>query len=102
QNRPRWVITSNCVNYIRELKKLRWATYSSEKLAYELNKQEKVHKKDDHAFDSGRYFATLMPDLTPLPVPQDPNKAPETISYQEMLARMEADENIEFVDNERA
>jgi hypothetical protein len=98
KNRPRWVITSNCVNYIRELKKLRWATYSSERTAYDLNRQEKVHKKDDHAFDSGRYFATLMPDLTPL-VDHDSLGVPITISYQDLLARMSADETVEFVDN---
>ena len=44
---------------------LRWATYTSKKLQYENNKQEKIHKKDDHASDSARYFFTFMPDLTP-------------------------------------
>jgi phage terminase large subunit-like protein len=63
--RPMWQITSNCPRFIRELRKLRWATYESTKHAYSLNRQEKVHKKDDHAFDSARYFATIMPDLRP-------------------------------------
>jgi hypothetical protein len=30
------------------------------------NPQEKVHKKNDHAFDSAKYFATFMPDLRAL------------------------------------
>jgi phage terminase large subunit-like protein len=63
--RPRWVVSPNCVNLIRELKKLRWAEYESQKKQYEMNKQELVHKKDDHAFDSKRYLASLMPDLAP-------------------------------------
>jgi phage terminase large subunit-like protein len=63
--RPRWVVSPNCVNLIRELKKLRWAEYESQKKQYEMNKQEVVHKKDDHAFDSKRYLASLMPDLAP-------------------------------------
>jgi hypothetical protein len=45
------------------MKKLRWGSYSSDKMAYDMNKQEVVHKKDDHAFDSARYFATTRPDL---------------------------------------
>lgn len=103
ENRPKWVISENCPNLIRELKKLRWATYSSERHAYDVNKQEAVHKKDDHAFDSSRYFATLMPDLTPgLDELTQDAKLPITISYQEMMARMAADDNVSFVDNEES
>jgi len=65
KNRPKWVVGRNCPNLIREMKKLRWATYSSDKMAYSMNKQEVIHKKDDHAADSVRYFATTRPDLTP-------------------------------------
>lgn len=61
----RWHITESCVNLIREMKLLRWATYSSKKMQYENNKQEKIHKKDDHAPDSARYFFTFLPDLSP-------------------------------------
>lgn len=61
---PRWTITSNCVNLIAELKKLRWASFASKKVQYDNNKREKIHKKDDHAFDSARYFFSCMPDLT--------------------------------------
>ena len=66
-NKPTWMISPNCVNLIRELKKLRWATYDSTKMSYDRNKREEIHKKDDHAADSVRYFFTLMPDLVPLP-----------------------------------
>lgn len=63
--RPRWRITKNCTNLIWEMKRLRWATYSSRKLQMENNKKDAIHKKDDHACDSARYFFTFMPDLTP-------------------------------------
>lgn len=63
--RPRWRITRNCVALIGEMKKLRWQTFSSRKMMYENNKQEKIKKKDDHACDSTRYFFSFMPDLTP-------------------------------------
>lgn len=62
----KWKITENCVALIGEMKKLRWATYNSRKLQYEKNKQETIHKKDDHACDSARYFFSFMPDLTPI------------------------------------
>jgi len=97
--RPKWVILSNCVNLIKELKKLRWATYSSEKLAYDTNKREEIHKKDDHAFDSAKYFATLMPDLSPVPAPAS-DRVPVTLSYQDMMARLSNDDNVTFVDDE--
>lgn len=64
----KWKITENCVNLIGEMKKLRWATYNSKKLQYQKNKQESIHKKDDHACDSARYFFSFMPDLTPIRV----------------------------------
>jgi phage terminase large subunit-like protein len=99
---PTWTVTENCVNLIRELKKLRWATYSSDKQAYAMNKQEEIHKKDDHAADSLRYFMTLMPDLRPNEgrklTPME--KIPTTIPYTELLAKMSADPNVHFIDNE--
>ena len=60
----RWKITENCVNLISEISRYRWATYSSRKIQFDRNKQEKPLKKDDHAVDSTRYFFTLMPDLS--------------------------------------
>lgn len=63
--KPFWVITENCVNLVSELSRLRWRTFSSRKMQFENNKQEKIHKKDDHAADSARYFFSFLPDLTP-------------------------------------
>lgn len=102
--KPTWTITSNCHNLIRELKKLRWATYSSDKHAYEMNKQEEIHKKDDHAADSARYFMTMMPDLRPNYGRQltPDEKTPTTISYMDLLAKMSADPSVVFLDNENA
>lgn len=98
-NRPKWVITSNCVNFIRELRKLRWATYESANKAYEMNKMETVHKKDDHAFDSAKYFATLMPDLTPVAVEVE-RKPVEHLTYVEMMARLRGDDSVAFVEDQ--
>lgn len=99
---PKWVISSNCTNLIRELKKLRWKTYASEKLAYDHNKTEEVHKKDDHAFDSARYFATLMPDLTPADVEPTMAHVPTTISYQDLMAKMSMDPEVQFTEESPA
>lgn len=66
--RCKWYITESCVNLIREMKMLRWQVYASKKQQFENNKHEKIHKKDDHAPDSARYFFTFMPDLSPAPV----------------------------------
>ena len=98
-DRPTWVISRNCPNLIRELKKLRWATYSSDKMAYEMNKQEVVHKKDDHAFDSARYFATTRPDLKPIPEQTDANAPPVTLRYEELLLKMREDPTVEFAED---
>lgn len=95
---PTWTITENCVNLIRELKKLRWASYSSDKQAYAMNKQEEIHKKDDHAADSLRYFMTLMPDLRPAELTKS-DKIPTTIPYMDLLAKMHDDPNVQFVDD---
>lgn len=97
EGRPMWIISSNCVQFIREMKKLRWETYSSDRTAYDLNKRETVHKKDDHCFDAARYFGTIMPDLTPIPTTGKP-LTPITISYQELLAKMSNDPDVQFVD----
>jgi phage terminase large subunit-like protein len=83
-NRPRWVISPNCPNLIRELKRLRWASYESAKRAYDTNKQEEIHKKDDHAFDSIRYLASIMPDLRPDPS-QMLVEGPITLSFDQLM-----------------
>jgi phage terminase large subunit-like protein len=100
-NRPKWVVTSNCVNLIRELSRLHFARYESSKKAYDSNALEEIHKKDDHAFDSARYFATLMPNLAP-GVHQESDKVPTTVSYVEMMARLQQDATVSFVDSEES
>lgn len=90
-NRPKWVISYTCPSLHKELKKLRYASYESQKMAYDKNKQEIVHKKDDHAFDSSRYFFTLMPDLSPEDVfatAQDYRYGSR--SYAEVISEMSA------------
>jgi len=99
KGRPKWVISRNCTNFLREMKKLRWGTYSSDKTAYEMNKQEVVHKKDDHAFDSARYFATTRPDLTPINI-EVPKTPPTTLRYEELLLRMQNDPEVTFVEDQ--
>lgn len=95
--KPFWVFNPTCPWIIRELKKLRWASYTSDSLNYANNKQETVHKKDDHAFDSARYFATMQPDLTPVVDRPSGTFADRAISYDEMLARIAADPNEQWV-----
>lgn len=64
----KWVITNNCVNLIKELQRVRWKVYENAKKRHENNLREEIHKKDDHAPDSARYFFSLMPDLYIPPV----------------------------------
>lgn len=63
-HKPKWFITENCVNLIKEIQRLRWKKYASKKMQAENNKSEQIQKKDDHACDSARYFFTFMPELT--------------------------------------
>lgn len=70
--RPMWYITEDCVNFIKELRGLQWDKYESRKLGFKNNRKETVQKKNDHAFDSAKYFATFMPDLAPQKVPEAP------------------------------
>lgn len=90
-NKPRWYVTEDCVNLIRELKRLHWKVPANKKLAATTNPQEAIHKMDDHAADALRYFITLMPDLTP----DDIQFAKQEIApgggfmrYDEMLVKM--------------
>lgn len=69
-----WHVTSNCVKLIEEMKKLRWKTYTSRKMQFDNNKKEEIHKKDDHAPDSARYFFSFMPDLRPDPKEDETEK----------------------------
>jgi hypothetical protein len=99
QGMPTWRISPQCPNLIRELKKLRYASYANSARAYDTNKQEIVHKKDDHGFDSCRYFSTLMPDLTPIEGAVQEERETRTISYQDMMARLANDPDTQFVDS---
>jgi hypothetical protein len=62
---PFYQITENCANYVEEMRKLRWKTFASKKMQFNNNVQEQIHKKNDHACDSARYFFTFLPDLSP-------------------------------------
>lgn len=91
--KPYWLITDNCVNLIREIKRLRWKTWASKKSALENNKHDQIHKKDDHAADSARYFFTLLPDLRPEQLQPKALMGPtDTVvsTYDQLLAQMVA------------
>lgn len=85
-----WYITADCVKLIEELKKLRWATYASKKVEFNNNPQEAIHKKDDHAPDSARYFFTLQPDLRPAEVAEKVPlvKSHGLVRYDDQLTQM--------------
>jgi len=89
-NKPYWLITENCDNLIREMQRLRWRTYSSKKAIGEHNAQEEIHKKDDHACDSARYFFSSQPNLAPAEevVKPDALKSNGLKRYDEALAEM--------------
>jgi hypothetical protein len=63
--RPFWQI-SDCPNLTRELRQLHWSYYASGKMEDANNPKETIHKKDDHAPDSARYFFTFLPELSAL------------------------------------
>lgn len=96
RNKPTWMISPNCVHFIRELQRLRWASYESDKKAYESNRKEEVHKKDDHAFDSAKYFATLMPDPRPL-LDETTSGNPIHLTFTQMMEKLKDDPGVEFV-----
>lgn len=96
--KPRWFITRDCENFIREMRKLRWKTYTSKKTRDENNKLEQVHKKDDHTFDSARYFSTFLPDLSPdsLPSVGESVNPVEALNYDQALLKLVEDQqNVE-------
>lgn len=80
--KPKWFITENCVNLIREMRRLRWKKYASKKMQGENNKSELIHKKDDHACDAMRYLFTCMPELTFADEIDDPS-APRALRSNE-------------------
>jgi hypothetical protein len=83
KGRPTWLITENCVNTIKELRNLTYEKFDSAKVRYKNNKRETVQKKNDHAFDSMKYFATLRPDLAP----ERPELSMDEILKGELFAR---------------
>lgn len=97
--KPFWQITENCEKLISEMLRLRWKTYSSPNARHDNNKREEIHKKDDHACDSARYFFSAMPDLTP-ELLTDPKKMPintNTETYDKVLARMARDGDLRTI-----
>ena len=101
--KPMLTISPSCPNLIREMKKLRWAAYDSEKQNHSKNKQEVIHKKDDHAFDALRYWATQMPDLRPTvdELLTREQKQGKTVDYYQLLSIMRQNSEIEFVEDTR-
>lgn len=74
---PRWQVTSDCPNLIRELRRYRWRTFLSRRMRDRANAFETPLKKDDHAADALRYFLMSRPDVSdlgprPEPGPYDP------------------------------
>lgn len=69
----KWLITKDCPNLIRELQRVRWKIYENAKKKHDNNPREEIHKKDDHAPDSARYFFSLMPDMY-IPPQGSPNR----------------------------
>lgn len=105
RNRPRWMISPQCVNLISEMRKLKWASYESSKKRDDTNRQEVVHKKDDHGFDSVRYFFTLMPELAPgveETIDRYEKATGKQMSYEQVMAELRADDRVEFVDESSA
>lgn len=74
-NKPTWQITESCGALVWEMQRLRWKRWASKKMEFDNNRQEVIHKKDDHACDSARYFFTIMPDLAPAPVVMPDNSS---------------------------
>ncbi len=85
--KPEWMLSSDCPNFIKELKNLHWKVFTSSKTRYTNNPQETVHKKNDHAFDSAKYFATFLSDLAPDAVALPEGQKDATMSYDESLRR---------------
>jgi hypothetical protein len=66
------------------MKNLRWEKFESKKLEYKNAPKTTIHKVDDDAPDSVRYFLTLMDDLTPQKLEdlrREPNLIPSVPYY---------------------
>lgn len=62
-NAPKWFITPNCINLINQMQRLRWQTWSTQKMRDQNNPKETLHKYNDHATDSARYMFSLLPEI---------------------------------------
>lgn len=78
----KWIISNNCVNLLKEIRKYKRKNYSSPKLKDSNNPREEPQKKDDHAIDSSRYLFSFMPELKPMP---DHDKAQVNASVAEIM-----------------
>lgn len=85
--KPSWLITEACRNFISEMKSLHFKKYVSDKAENDNNPHEEIQKKDDHTFDSARYFATFLPDLAPDSGPKDKTPSPPSggLDYDKAL-----------------
>ena len=93
---PRWHVTENCENLIKEMQKYRWKTWANKKSERQNNAFDVPHKKDDHACDSLRYFFTVMPDLTPYRR-EAAVEQPKQVDYEAVARRLVYDENAKKV-----
>ena len=59
----KWFVTGNCVNLIKQLQRGRWKTWATQKMRDQNNPQEQLHKYNDHATDSARYFFSFLPPI---------------------------------------
>lgn len=60
----KWVISSRCVNLIREMRTYSFKTYASPKIADRSNLLDIPMKKNDHAVDAEGYFFNFMPRIS--------------------------------------
>lgn len=93
----KWIITENCHNLIRELQRVRWKTYETAKKRHDNNPREELHKKNDHAPDSARYFFSMMPDLY-LP-PQSPPVNTKNLAVKDALGARTSSVGPFYIDN---
>lgn len=97
QNMPTWRVSPSCPNLIRELKKVRWDAPESQRVAYRTKPKDTVYKVDDDAFDTLRYFMTLLPDTQPVREVAPRGKHEGIPSFEDMLVRIANDENAHYV-----
>lgn len=62
---PKWLVTTDCPNLIRQLEKNRWRRRAKAADEQSLNKLVEMVQSDNHSTDSARFFFVMMPDLAP-------------------------------------